>query len=625
MMTDTALLEQIKQVIRRFPKYWEQDSLLKNRLIDDIRAYKTPVIKALLANELIKDTYSLEFDGVTIFKVEDFISMLRYKNYWEDSYTKYSNEIGLTSDGKYLNYTTDVVLDFPHKDGVLEGGMTKEDKGKKEIYYHNVLAKREIDTLLAPKVLSNMKKYDTNGEHNIEEFKDTDNLIIKGNNLIALHTLKEKYAGKVKLVYIDPPYNTGGDSFKYNDRFNHSTWLTFMKNRLEIARLLLSDDGSIWINIDDDESHYLKVLGDEIFGRDNFISNIIWKKKYSPQNDARYFSDMHDHVLVFAKNKNNFNVNLLPRSESMNKRYKNIDNDERGPWKSSDFSVKTYSEDYDYPITTPSGRVVYPPKSRCWRTSKKRFQELVDDNRIWFGTEGNNTPSVKKFLSEVKQGMTPSTIWDYSEVSHNQDARNEILELNIEDFSTPKPEKLLQRIIHLGSNENDLVLDFFSGSVTTQAVAHKMDRQYIGIEQMDYINEVSVPRLQKVTKGEQGGISKDVAWQGGGSFVYAELHELNQQFVQAIQTASNEKELINLLDAIKEEAFLDFQVNMNCITSEDEGFAALSLEEKKDVLIKALDANQMYLNYSEIDDATYGISDDVKAFNRSFYGEDEES
>src|SRR5699024_10009351 len=425
MMTDTALLEQIKQVIRRFPKYWEQDSLLKNRLIDDIRAYKTPVIKALLANELIKDTYSLEFDGVTILKVEDFIIMLRYKNYWEDSYTKYSNEIGLTSDGKYLNYTTDVVLDFPHKDGVLEGGMTKEDKGKKEIYYHNVLAKREIDTLLVSKVLSNMKKYDTNGEHNIEEFKDTDNLIIKGNNLIALHTLKEKYAGKVKLVYIDPPYNTGGDSFKYNDRFNHSTWLTFMKNRLEIARLLLSDDGSIWINIDDDESHYLKVLGDEIFGRDNFISNIIWKKKYSPHNDARYISDMHEHVLVFAKNKNNFNVNLLPRSESMNKRYKNIDNDERGPWKSSDFSVKTYSEDYDYPITTPSGRVVYPPKSRCWRTSKKRFQELVDDNRIWFGTEGNNTPSVKKFLSEVKQGMTPSTIWDYSEVSHNQDARNE--------------------------------------------------------------------------------------------------------------------------------------------------------------------------------------------------------
>ncbi|WP_028791096.1 site-specific DNA-methyltransferase, partial [Tetragenococcus muriaticus] len=226
-MTDTALLEHIKRVIRCFPEYWEQDALLKNKLIDDIRSYKTTVIKALLANELIKDTYSLELDGITIFKVEDFVSMLRYKNYWEDSYTKYSNEIGLTNDGKYLNYTTDVVLDFPHKDGVLEGGMTKEDVGKREIYYHNVLAKKEIDTLLAPKVLSNMKKYNANGEQNIIKFNDTDNLIIKGNNLIALHTLKERYAGKVKLIYIDPPYNTGGDSFKYNDRFNRSTWLTF--------------------------------------------------------------------------------------------------------------------------------------------------------------------------------------------------------------------------------------------------------------------------------------------------------------------------------------------------------------------------------------------------------------
>ncbi|MDN6162409.1 MAG: site-specific DNA-methyltransferase, partial [Atopostipes sp.] len=273
-MTDTALLEHIKRVIRCFPEYWEQDALLKNKLIDDIRSYKTTVIKALLANELIKDTYSLELDGITIFKVEDFVSMLRYKNYWEDSYTKYSNEIGLTNDGKYLNYTTDVVLDFPHKDGVLEGGMTKEDVGKREIYYHNVLAKKEIDTLLAPKVLSNMKKYNANGEQNIIKFNDTDNLIIKGNNLIALHTLKERYAGKVKLIYIDPPYNTGGDSFKYNDRFNRSTWLTFMKNRLKVAFSLLKEDGVIVIQTDNNENHYLKVLCDEIFGNNKFVTQV---------------------------------------------------------------------------------------------------------------------------------------------------------------------------------------------------------------------------------------------------------------------------------------------------------------------------------------------------------------
>jgi len=272
--TETALLRQIRSTLSNFPEYWENDLLRKNKLIEDIRSYKETIIKALLSDELIKDTYSIDLDGVTVFKVDDFVSMLRYKNYWEDSYTKYSNEIGLASNRKFLEYNTDVVLDFPHKDAVLEGGMTKEDIGKKEIYYHNVLAKEERDTLLSPKVMSNIKKYDKDGEHEVAEFKDTDNLIIKGNNLIALHTLKERYAGKVKLIYIDPPYNTGNDSFKYNDRFNRSTWLTFMKNRLEIAKLLLSEKGSIWVNIGDEEVHYLKVLMDEIF-TNGIVANVL--------------------------------------------------------------------------------------------------------------------------------------------------------------------------------------------------------------------------------------------------------------------------------------------------------------------------------------------------------------
>lgn len=271
---ETELLSQIKEVLLTFPKYWEEEVLLRNKVAEDLRSYNQELIEALLSNKLVKDTYSITLNSTNIFKIEEFISMLRYKNYWENSYTKYSNEIGLTSEGKYLNYNTDVVLDFPHKDSVLEGGMTKEDQGKKEIYYHNVLAKEEIDTLLSPKVLTNIKKYDKNGEHNIDDFTDKDNLIIKGNNLVALYSLKERYENKIKMIYIDPPYNTGNDTFRYNDKFNHSTWLTFMKNRLEISKELLSNDGIIVIQVDYHENSYLRVLMDELFGKENYVSEI---------------------------------------------------------------------------------------------------------------------------------------------------------------------------------------------------------------------------------------------------------------------------------------------------------------------------------------------------------------
>lgn len=617
---ETELQREIKNVLSQFTTYWEDDMLLKDRVLEDLRDYKESLITALVSNELIKNTYSIQIGDTTVFKTEDFIEMLRYKNYWENSYTKYTNEIGLTSEGKYLKYNTDVVLGFPHKDCVLEGGMTKEEIGKKEVYYHNVLAKEEVDTLLSPKALSNIKKIDESGIHSVSEYKDTDNLILKGNNLIALNALKERYAGKIKMIYIDPPYNTGGDSFKYNDRFNHSTWLTFMKNRLENAKDLLSKDGSIWINIDDDEAHYLKVMCDEVFGRDNFISNVIWQKKFSPQNDARYFSDMHDHILVYSRDKDMFSINLLPRTAEMDKRYNNPDDDPRGPWSSSDLTVKTYSKNYDYPIETPGGNIVNPPKSRCWRTSKERFEQLVKEDRVWFGEDGNNVPRLKRFLSDVKQGITPVSIWTHNEVSHNQEARKEITSLlDEEDFATPKPEKLLHRIIHLGTNENDIVLDFFMGSATTQAVAHKMGRQYIGIEQMDYIETVSVPRLQKVIAGEQGGISEDVNWQGGGSFVYAELHSINEQYISRIQEANEDGTLNPILEDMKENAYLNFKVEFERLKPTDKVFQSLRLEEKKNILIQALDMNQLYLNYSEIEDTQHGISEEVKQFNHSFY------
>lgn len=352
-----------------------------------------------------------------------------------------------------------------------------------------------------------------------------DNMLIHGDNLLALKALEQEYAGKVKCIYIDPPYNTGNAFEHYDDGIEHSLWLSLMRDRLELLHNLLSDDGSIWINLDDNESHYCKVLCDELFGRCNFVANVIWQKKYSPSNDAKWLSDNHDHILVYAKNKNIWRPNLLPRSDEMNSRYKNPDNDPRGLWKPGDISVKTYTPSCDYPITTPSGRIVNPPKGYCWRFSKEKFAELVMDNRIWFGSEGKSVPAVKRFLTQVKDGITCLTVWTYQEVGHNQDAKKEVKSFNDTNvFSTPKPERLIERILTLGSNKGDLVLDSFLGSGTTAAVAHKMGRRWIGIELGDHCDTHCAPRLKKVIDGEdQGGITKSANWQGGGGFRYYNL------------------------------------------------------------------------------------------------------
>lgn len=352
-----------------------------------------------------------------------------------------------------------------------------------------------------------------------------DNMLIHGDNLLALKALEQDYTGKVKCIYIDPPYNTGNAFEHYDDGLEHSIWLSLMRDRLEILKRLLSDDGSIWISLDDNEQAYCKVLCDEIFGRANFVCNVIWQKKYSPANDAKWLSDNHDFILVYAKNKQIWRPNLLPRSEEMNARYKNLDNDPRGPWKPGDLSVKTYTASCDYPITTPSGRVVTPPESRCWVLSKERFEELRTDNRIWFGPTGNNVPAIKRFLSDVKQGSTALTVWTYDEVGHNQDAKKEVKEFNSKDvFATPKPERLIERVLTLASNPGDLVLDSFLGSGTTAAVAHKMGRRWIGVEMGDHVYTHCLPRLKKVINGEDaGGVTKSTGWLCGGGFKFYEL------------------------------------------------------------------------------------------------------
>jgi adenine-specific DNA-methyltransferase len=353
----------------------------------------------------------------------------------------------------------------------------------------------------------------------------TENMLIHGDNLLALKALEQDYAGKIKCIYIDPPYNTGNAFEHYDDGVEHSEWLRLISPRLKLLRNLLSNDGSIWISIDDDESHYLKVLCDEIFGRKNFVSNVIWEKKYSPSNDAKWLSDSHDHILVYAKNKDIWRPNLLPRTEEMNARYKNPDDDTRGLWKSGDVLVKSFSASGVYAIINPNtGKEFWPPKGSCYRFSEERSKEFIKENRFYFGKDGKGGPQLKRFLSEVQDGIVPKTIWFRSEVSDNQDAKKEVKVFNNENiFATPKPERLIERILFLATKPDDFVLDSFLGSGTTSAVAHKMGRKYIGIELGEHAKTHCFPRLRAVVDGEQGGISKSVNWQGGGGFKFYTL------------------------------------------------------------------------------------------------------
>ena len=353
-----------------------------------------------------------------------------------------------------------------------------------------------------------------------------DNMLIHGDNLLALKALEQDYTGKIKCIYIDPPYNTGNAFEHYDDGLEHSIWLSLMRDRLEILRRLLAENGSIWISLDDNEQAYCKVLCDEIFGRQNFVCNVIWQKKYAPANDAKWLSDNHDFIIVYAKNKMTWRPNLLPRTEEQNKYYKYDDNDGRGRWRSDNVLVKTFSQSGVFAITNPNtGKEYYPPKGSCYRFNEETAIRLLKENRFYFGKDGKGAPQLKRYLSEVKQGMTPLTIWPYEEVGHNQDAKLEVKQFNPTDiFATPKPERLIQRILTLASNPGDLVLDSFLGSGTTAAVAQKMGRRWIGVEMGDHVYTHCIPRLKKVIDGEdQGGITKTVNWQGGGGFKFYEL------------------------------------------------------------------------------------------------------
>ena len=616
---------ELEQVLSKNPKFLVDGVLNKNRLAELARQYSPDLLNQLMSNEKMTNHFFSKLqNGVLVFKKDIFLQFLNNKEFLPDSFTAYKTKIGLgMPDRNYLSETKEVVLNFPYKDCVLEGGQTKDDVKRQEVFFNETLAPAEINRLLDDKVLTNFKRYDETGEHNVEEIKDTDNLIIKGNNLIVLHSLKKCFAGKVKLIYIDPPYNTGNDSFNYNDSFNHSTWLIFMKNRLEVARELLSDDGLIFVQCDDNEQAYLKVLMDEVFSRNNFISNIVWKGRGGRQ-DSKYIAQIHETIIFYAKNKERAILNKAFIEDTSNYAYE----DSRGNYKTQlirKWGSNSRREDRPnlfYEVEFEGNKVlpILPNgDDGCWRWSKNRLEEAIKNDMVVSLEKDGRTELYEKIYKGDGKKQTVFTSWiDESFSGQGTKVLEEIFKEKVFDY--PKPEQLVKKFIDLTTDDGDIVLDYHLGSGTTAAVAHKMNRQYIGIEQMDYIETVSVKRLEKVIEGEQGGISKSVDWQGGGSFVYCELKNDAQDFKNAVLEARETESLSQLFEQAKKSSFLSYRVDPKKLKKSE--FEKFSLAEQKQVLLELVDNNNLYVNYSEIEDSDYGISLEEKKLNRDFYGEE---
>lgn len=603
---------------------------MENHLINDIKEHFETLMNArslavsndkrvlefLLEISNFKDEYKDRFFevqcGALIFKKDEFLNFLDLK-LLSDSYTSFSNKIGIgTTEKRFLKNDQNVVLNFPFKDCVLKGGQSKDDDKSTELFFNNILAKSQIDMLFSPKVLDGFELVGGGQNDTLEKvLKNRPNLLIKGNNLIALHTLKEYFRhapqqDKVKLIYIDPPYNTGNDSFNYNDRFNHSTWLTFMKNRLEIARELLRDDGAIFVQCDDNEQAYLKVLMDEIFGRENFVNCIAWKRKggnTSP--DKTRLENSHDYILLYQKS-NNFNINFVYTKENSADYMKLFKyEDEKGKYRISPLNAPAYRPTLIFDF------MGYKPHPNGWSMSKEKLTQLYEEDKLVFPQNKDGRVNRKQYLSEWK-GYTVNSIWtDISVIGASSTER-------VGFDRGQKPEALLQRILELSTNENDLVLDFFAGSGTTLAVAHKMKRRYIGIEQMDYIESITKERLKKVIEGEQGGVSKAVSWSGGGNLIYCELANLNAKFIEKIENSSDENELNQIYEKLIKFAFIDYRVDIQNDLKDLE-FAALEFIEKKRILKKCLDRNMDYIPYADMEDSDYKIDERTKKLNDIFY------
>ncbi len=545
------------------------------------------LMSILLGDEDFKSAFFIEKNGVLVFDKVKFSWIISNNKFLPDSYTSFKNKIGLIdSNGDFIKSKDDVVLSFPYKDAVLLGGQTKDDEKRNECMLNETLCNDYIDNLFVPKAFKKHYKFDGAIQTNFKCSMD-DNYIIKGNNLIALHSLLPKYEGKVKLIFIDPPYNTKNDTFGYNDTFNHSTWLTFMKNRLEVARKLLSQDGSIYISMDYNEVHYLKVLMDEIFGRDCFQREIIWRMGFLSgyKTMVKNYIRNHDTILFYSRN-----------SEGMlfNKLY--IENEEFKPLVKDSKDLRKYFSKLDL------------------------SEDQIDDIFEYI----NHKSRGERYPLEDTWNCNKWDDLDSIAIESSTSRVGETVDLDGVNFKGQKPEKLLKRIIESSSNKGDIVLDFFLGSGTTAATAHKLGRRYIGIEQMDYIETAVCERMKKVVTGEdQDGISHSVNWKGGGSFIYCELLEYNNKLINKIMNAT-EDSVDDIYEQLINSPFaLNYKIDLDALKSikNQELFKSLQISDKKRILIEFLDKNLLYINYSEIDDESKEVTEVDKNFTRSFYGE----
>lgn len=637
----------------------EDGTFLRNAVYEAAMKMDQSLIHLLLSNKETRSRFFTDVDGIKVFDKMGFAWVINNRQFLPDSYTRFKNKIGFVDEnGEMISTSGKVELVFPYKDCVLEGGQTREDQKRNEIFYNETLSPDEIDRLLYPKVLTNICKYSVDGKKQVFKFNEKDNIIFRGNNLLVLASILRRFEGQVKCIYIDPPYNTGDDGFGYNDRFNHSTWLTFMKNRLELAKRLLRNDGSIFIQIDHHELGYINVLMDEIFGKENKVQ-IIAVKTASPAGFKTVNPgpiDVTEYILFYTKNKSAFQFKKGYVPVGYNKNY-NL--------------VLTRSENLeDWKFTPIKEAVIKDAGFASEKDARKQYGDawkvilnhLIEDyafnhadNIVSIRDPHKPTDTVKRLMEQSKstdhvleykrEDGTAAYIYHggalafYSNKMREIDGKPTVTEL-LSDFwshiswagiareggvklkNGKKPEKLLKQIFDIATDPGDIVLDYHLGSGTTCAVAHKMGLQYIGCEQLDYGQNDVVVRLQNVINGDTTGISKAVNWQGGGSFVYCELAKLNQTIVEEIEAAADDATLSDIYKKMIKSGFISYKVNPADIDAAADDYAALTLDDKKRFFMEILDKNLLYVNYCDIDDEEFGISDKDKAFTRSFYREE---
>lgn len=639
-MDKLNLYHELEQLLRMNSRYCMDDGrLLKNQIVEDALSIQPLLVKELLGNEKMKKVFFTDVEGVMVFDKIKFQRFVSDTQFLGGSYTMFKNKIGLANEnGRFVSESREVVLSWPYKDCMLEGGQTKEDAKRNEVFWNETLAPDEVNRLTEPKVFSNFKRYDKEGEHQVDHLSDNDDLIIKGNNLLALHSLKKKYAGQVKLIYIDPPYyfrkKLSTDTFKYNSNFHLSTWLTFMRDRLECAKHLLAPSGTIWIHMGDEGMHYLKLVADQVFGINHFIGTLPRRTRNGKSDVPFNFSQDFDWLLVYT----NVEESQAVMGRAVERKYYTTEDYPGKPWRLADLTKQTTAKEREnsfFTMVDPKTGKEYPPsEKRTWCITKETFDSHYKRGYIVFPDDYDflkiTKPYSRKFKYEDEANGKLSSIISDCQIQQflksllydckNEIGNNEINDLfGRDEFDYAKPENLIKIIMEAVTNEGDLVMDFFSGSGTTVAVAHKLGRKYIGCEQIDHQIELTVNRLNEVICGEQGGVSKSIGWQGGGSFVYCELSKANGKFADEIENAETTGQLMDIWNRMKATDYLNYKVDVKEVDANVADFEGLNLDYQKRFLIECLDKNLLYVPLSDIDSNEYGVTDEDKRLTREFY------